>query len=405
LESEFPIFDLINSLKMKPIKSFVILFLMWAVAQSSFAQPYQIGHTTINFTDPTRNNRVIATEIYYPSDVAGDNVVMTTASGTFPVLSFGHGFVMTWDAYQNFWSALVPNGYIMVFPKTEGSISPSHLEFGKDLAFVTDQMTVLNNEATSLFYNRISTMNAVMGHSMGGGASFLAAQLNSNIKTIVNFAPAETNPSAVSAAASLTIPALVFSGVNDCVTPPNAHQIPMYNGLSSTCKTLISIIGGSHCQMANSNFLCNVGESSCSPQPTISRAVQQTKINTYLLPWLDYQLKGNCSQGSLFDSQITTDNAITFQKNCIQCNNLDTDISVLDGDIKVYPNPFNAFVKISGSVGKEYQITLYDSNAKHILEKSFITAVTIETTVLAKGIYFYAITAEGKKVLEGKIIK
>lgn len=390
---------------MRHSKLLSFVFLLFTTCWAAFAQPFQVGHTTINFTDATRGNRIIATEIYYPADVSGDNVALTSVAGDFPVLSFGHGFVMTWDAYQNFWTTLVPNGYIMVFPKTEGSLSPSHLDFGKDLAFVVDQMNLLNSNNTSIFYNRISIMNAVMGHSMGGGASFLAAQLNSNIKTIVNFAPAETNPSAISAAASLTIPALVFSGVNDCVTPPNVHQIPMYNGLFSTCKTLISIIGGSHCQMANSNFLCNVGESSCSPQPTISRAIQHNIINTYLLPWLNYQLKGNCSQGSLFDSQITTDNAITFQKNCIQCNNLDTPISVSDNTIKVYPNPFNAFVKISGTIGKEYQITLYDSNAKHVLEKTFITAATIETTVLAKGIYFYTITAEGKKVLEGKIIK
>lgn len=389
---------------MKPVKLFVALFLI-GITPIGWAQPFQIGHTTINFTDPTRNNRVIATEIYYPSDVAGDNVVMTATSGTFPVLSFGHGFVMTWDAYQNFWNALVPNGYIMMFPKTEGTISPSHLDFGKDLAFVLEQMTVLNNNATSVFYNRISTMNAVMGHSMGGGASFLAAQLSSTIKTIVNFAPAETNPSAVNAAASIGIPALIFSGANDCVTPPNAHQIPMYNALSSTCKTLLSIVGGSHCQMANNNFLCNVGESSCSPQPTISRAVQQTIINSYLLLWLDYQLKGNCSQGVLFDNQITTDNTITYQKNCLQCNGLSVAVTLTDNVIKVYPNPASDFVNITGMPGMIYHIKIYDSNAKIISDKSFTGLTSIETSDLAQGTYFYSIVHAGKVIGNGKIIK
>ena len=85
------------------------------------AQPYQIGHTTLTFVDASRSNRSIATEIYYPADVAGDNVAVTSQNATqFPSLVFGHGFVMTWDAYQNFWNALVPNGYIIAFPKTEG---------------------------------------------------------------------------------------------------------------------------------------------------------------------------------------------------------------------------------------------------------------------------------------------
>ncbi|MFN3753843.1 T9SS type A sorting domain-containing protein [Flavobacterium sp.] len=390
---------------MKDIKLHFFVFFLLTFSGVALAQPFQIGHATINFTDPARGNRVIATEIYYPSDISGDNVAMTATAGDFPVLSFGHGFVMTWDAYQNFWTSLVPNGYIMVFPKTEGSFSPSHLDFGKDLAFVIDQMNLLNNDNTSIFYNRISIMNSVMGHSMGGGASFLAAQLNSSIKTIVNFAPAETNPSAVSAAASVTIPALIFSGINDCVTPPNVHQIPMYNSLSGTCKTLINIIGGSHCQMANSNFFCNVGEGSCSPQPTISRAIQHNIINTYLLPWLHYQLKGNCSQGTLFDSQILVDTAITYQKNCIQCVDLGIDTSGLNNRIKVYPNPINDFLEINGAEGKQYQIQLYDSQAKLVLEKSFTTTTTIETSVLAKGIYIYTIVEEGKTALEGKIIK
>jgi len=382
-----------------------LIFLVFSLF-SGYAQPFQIGHVTVNFTDVSRNNRVVATEIYYPSDVVGDNVAITsTSSVAFPVLSFGHGFVMTWDAYQNYWNFLVPNGYIMVFPKTEGSFSPSHLDFGKDLSFVLEQMSVLGNTSSSIFYNRVSTMNAVMGHSMGGGASFLAAQLNPNIKTLVNFASAETNPSAIQAAGTIAIPALLFSGVNDCVTPPNTNQIPMYNGLISNCKTLLNIIGGSHCQMANSNFFCGVGESSCSPQPTITRTVQQNIINNYLLLWLDYQLKGNCNQGNAFDTQILTDNAVTFQKNCIQCNTLSTENISIDNQIKIYPNPVKDFINITGNLGNEYQIKIYDSSSKLIVEKKFISDTSIDTSKLSNAIYMYSIQKNGKIISNGKFIK
>lgn len=390
---------------MKIVKFKITLILLFAV-YLGFSQPFQIGHTTINFTDSSRSNRVIAAEIYYPSDVAGDNVAMTTSTSvTFPVLSFGHGFVMTWDAYQNYWNFLVPNGYIMVFPKSEGSFSPSHLDFGKDLSFVLEQITVLGNNSTSIFYNRISTMNAVMGHSMGGGASFLAAQLNPNIKALVNFAPAETTPSAIQAAASISIPSLIFSGLNDCVTPPNTNQIPMYDGLTSSCKTLISIIGGSHCQMANSNFFCGFGELSCSPQPTITRTAQQSSINSYLLPWLDFQLKGNCSQGSAFDTQILGDNSITFQKNCIQCNTLNIDTLGVNHRINIFPNPAKDYITISGVIGMKYQINIYDISAKLILAKEFTTETTLETSNLSKGIYSYSVENQDKISSTGKFCK
>ena len=379
---------------------------MLLVVQLGFSQLYQVGHTTVNFTDPSRSNRVIATEIYYPADVAGDNVAMTTSTtAAFPVLCFGHGFVMTWDAYQNYWSFLVPKGYIMAFPKTEGSLSPSHLDYGKDLAFVVDQMTLLGNTSSSVFYNRVSPMNAVMGHSMGGGAAFLAAQLSANIKTLVTMAPAETNPSAIQAATAIAIPALLFAGGNDCVTPPNTNQIPMYNGLGSTCKTLLTIIGGSHCQMANSNFLCGVGESSCTPQPTITRTAQQAIINTYLLPWLDFQLKGNCTQGNAFDTQIVADTGIAFQKNCIQCNNLAVTTVENNHPITIAPNPAKEFMTITGREGVTYQITVYDSTAKQLLSKAFTTETTIATENLPKGIYWYALQSNEKTIRTGKFIK
>ena len=391
-------------MKFRNIHLAIICFLI--ASNFSYAQLFQVGHTTITFIDVSRSNRNIVAEIYYPSDTVGDNVAITNASTVaFPVLCFGHGFVMTWDAYQNFWSFLVPKGYIMVFPKTEGSLSPSHIDFGKDLSFLINKMNELGNNPSSIFYNRISSMNCVMGHSMGGGASFLAAQLNSNIKTLLNFSPAETNPSAIQAASSISIPSLIFAGVNDCVTPPNTNQIPMYNGLVSTCKTLISIVGGSHCQMANNNFFCGIGESSCTPQPTITRTVQQNIINSYILPWLDYQLKGNCTQGNLFDNQIVVDNSITFQKNCIQCNSLDVDNSILRNQIVLTPNPAKDFITISGKVGEVYQISIFDMLAKRIIAKEFISETIINTSEFARGIYTYSIKNRNNYSSKGKFIK
>jgi len=390
---------------MKKYLHFTIGLLFFSA--SLFGQVYQIGHTTITFVDASRNNRSIPTEIYYPADTNGDNVPLTTQNALqFPSLVFGHGFVMTWDAYQNFWSALVPNGYIMAFPKTEGSLSPSHLEFGKDLAFIINELNQLGSQSSSLFYNRVSTFNAVMGHSMGGGASFLAVPLNSNIKTLVNFAPAETNPSAISAAASVTIPTLIFAGANDCVTPPNTNQLPMYNAVSSSCKTYISLIGGNHCQMAQNNILCNFGEATCSPSATISRAVQHAIIFSYLLPWLNYQLKGVCSQGTLFDTQIISDNTITFLKNCIQCSPLESDNLELDKNkIIVFPNPVNDSLEIKGIALMKYEIRIFDSNSKIVYKGDFKENLKLEVSKFSSGIYYYEIKDEFNKREKGKFIK
>ena len=50
------------------------------------------GHFNTTYQDPSRGNRNIETEVYYPATTAGDNTPM--ASRLISVIVFGHGFVM-----------------------------------------------------------------------------------------------------------------------------------------------------------------------------------------------------------------------------------------------------------------------------------------------------------------------
>jgi dienelactone hydrolase len=293
---------------------------MLLACTSITAQVFPIGHTQITYTDPARGGRSIQTEIYYPATSAGEATLV--AGGTFPVIVFGHGFVMTWDAYQNFWTDLVPQGYILAFPRTEGSISPVHAEFGKDLAFlVTKLQSESSSNASSLFYNHVNSKSAIMGHSMGGGSSFLAAANNTLITTMVSFAAANTSPSSITAAQNVSVPSLVFSGQNDCVAPTNAHQQKMYDSLASSCKTFINVKGGAHCEFANNNFNCNFGQSTCSPSPTITRAQQQDVTSDFLKLWLAYYLKDDCASRTIFNDSLVASPRITYQQSCAVYSN------------------------------------------------------------------------------------
>lgn len=304
------------------MKRFLLVLAVFS-SISAFAQPFEIGHTTITFNDPARSGgfgsgggpgRQIQSEIYYPADVTGTDVAFT--SGDFPVIVFGHGFVMAWDAYANIWEELVPQGYILVFPRTEGGFSPSHDEFGLDLALLVTKMQEQDTTASSIFETHVSSKSAIMGHSMGGGASFLAAASNANIETVIGLAPAETTPSAVSAAALVTVPTLVFSGSGDAVTPPADHHLPIYNSVSSACKNFVSITGGAHCYFANSNFNCDFGEGSSGGSITVSRPEQHQILYDIVTPWLDYQLKGNCASNNAFYDLLDTDPRIVATKDC-----------------------------------------------------------------------------------------
>ncbi|MGW0915161.1 hypothetical protein ACWD1Z_25925 [Streptomyces sp. NPDC002784] len=78
-----------------------------------------------------------------------------------------------------------------------------------------------NGTAGSRFENAVAVRHlALSGHSMGAGAAVLAAQRNPAVSSVSLLAAAETNPSAVAAAAQLTLPPQFLAGSRDTVTPP-----------------------------------------------------------------------------------------------------------------------------------------------------------------------------------------
>ncbi len=307
------------------MKNITLLFLLVCSTLIGFSQSFEIGHTTITFNDASRTGgfgsgggagRQIQSEIYYPAATAGDDVAI--ANGEFPVIIFGHGFVMAWDAYQNIWEEFVPEGYVFVFPRTEGGFSPSHDEFGLDLSLLVDKMQAENDDMSSIFYNSLTDKSAIMGHSMGGGAAMLAAENNTSIETVIGLAPAETTPSAISAAPQISVPALIFSGSSDGVTPAVDHHQPIYDGLGSSCKYFLSITGGAHCYFANSNFNCDFGEGTSSTGITVTREEQHATTFLHLKTWLEYRLKNICGSLTEFQSDLVASTDVVNQTSCTE---------------------------------------------------------------------------------------
>ena len=375
----------------------VLSFILWNTIYSQ----HQIGYTTISFSDQHRNNRTIETEIYYPAAVAGENT--TAIQDSFPVIVFGHGFVIKWDAYQNIWDEIVPRGYIMVFPRTEGNaFSTNHQEFGWDLQFLITAIQQEGANLNSSLYNVVATESALMGHSMGGGAAFLAADSlsnngNQNLKTLIGLAPAESSSNGVSSinsALSVTKPSLIFSGSQDGVTPPEEHHIPMYDSLASDCKTFINVVGGAHCYFSNSNTNCDFGESSSSSEISITRTEQHQIMFDFLNNWLDYTLKYDCNAFDLFNDSLNVSNRITNNQICmanptpIIVDNSGTLTSSVTGVSYVWhlngtPIPNSNQVSISVSQPGDYEVEVFFANS--CSETSLIHTILV-TSVKSIGI-------------------
>jgi hypothetical protein len=360
------------------------------------AQNFPVGHRTENFMDPARNNRPVPSEVYYPGVTAGDNVDL--ANGVFPVISFGHGFLMTYDAYLYLKNALVPLGYIIVYTKTESGFAPDHLAFGKDLAFLVVQMQTEGNSATSPFFGHIDSTSAIMGHSMGGGASFLASENNTIPTVMVTFAAAETVPSAIHAATQVTMPSLVFSADKDCVAPPAQNQVPMYDSLASDCKVFISITGGGHCYFADYNFQCSLGEIGCQQNFTITRDEQHEISLDFLIPYLSFYLKNDYSSWITFTDSLQSSTRITYMKSC----NL-SGVTITRAGVKfhVFPNPANDQITVTSDDPNEQIRSIVIRSLTGITVLTMQTGLTagnektcIDLSDFPRGVYFLEV--EGK---------
>lgn len=344
------------------------------------AQPFAVGTRSVEFVDAERNRTVPCT-VHYPSVNGG--VAGAFASGTFPVLVHGHGFVMAVDAYTNLRDGFVPRGYILVLPTTEGGFSPSHATFGADLRFLVEAMQAAHTDPTSPFFGHVAPATALLGHSMGGGASFLAASGNASIQTVVNFAAAETNPSAIAAAASVEVPTLVFAAEEDRVTPPGTNQLPMYEALSVPCKAYVSVNGGGHCYFAASSLTCTFGESALGAQFSISRAEQHDIVNDIAGLWLDHFLRDDQPAWSAFSDSLLLSTRITGERTC-----LSTEVDPLDARnmLEVYPVPTADVLYVSTPERPE-QMLVRDIQGRVVLRIADQGLGTINVQALPDGCY------------------
>ncbi|NSW44548.1 MAG: T9SS type A sorting domain-containing protein [Bacteroidales bacterium] len=376
-----------------------------------YAQPYQVGHISMSFYDPARNNREVSTEIYYPSLITGDNVPV--APGVFPYLVFGHGFLMGASDYTKLSDSLVSEGYIVIYVTTCMTVFTSdHETFRLDLAFISSIFYSLNSNISSSFYGKIIDKKAIIGHSMGGGCTVLAAQNNPNINAIICLSPlGTTNPSAISVADLVNVPALIIGASGDSVCPANTMGIPIYDSLSSTCKVFISIIGGGHCLFGNnSNGACSLGESASGSSITITNDQQNDATLDFMIPWLNYHLKNDQNSIISFFDSLQISPRVETMNSCLINSYIDIqDNSQLSVNCFIHEDNLNIVVYNVTGENLKIQIidvlgkVVYNEIEQHHYNEEYVSSI-ININQLNKGIYIVKI-CDDKKMKSLKIIK
>lgn len=259
-------------------------FSMAAFAQgSSLSQPgrYRAGFRTVTVT--RANSTTFTARLFYPATTAGQNTTYDGSGAPYPAITFGHGFFQTVSTYQSTLEHLATHGYFVIATNSESGLFPNHQNFANDLRTSLDYLTQENSNSASTLFNQVAINNfGASGHSMGGGASILAASQDTRIKALANLAAAETNPSATAAMSGVTAPAMLISGSADTIVPVSSNGQLMYNAVT-TPKILPIIQGAWHCGFQDGNgFGCDSGTITREQQLRESRRLLTAFFNLYL---------------------------------------------------------------------------------------------------------------------------
>ena len=189
-----------------PTLSAVLLVM---ASSTSFAQPiappdelgpFAVGRTTFEVVDPSRDDRTLTVDAWYPVDsadavgvpasvydlifatlespVALDSPLVSVEGGPFPLVAFSHG--NNGIRFQSFFltEILASHGFVVVAPDHAGNTAGDLIFPGPpfetrdrplDVSLVISRMLEKNDDPGDLFFQSLDGIRiGVMGHSFGG---------------------------------------------------------------------------------------------------------------------------------------------------------------------------------------------------------------------------------------------
>ena len=165
--------------------------------------------------------------IYYPT---------TTTEGRFGGVAIVPGFTESQSAISWYGPRLASQGFVVFTIDTNGifDFPPAR---GDQLLAALTYLTTKSTVVDRVDPNRL----AVMGHSMGGGASLDAASKNKALKAAIPLAGWNTT---TDWSGNVT-PTLVVACQNDSIAPVASHSKPFYNSLTAK-KAYLELAGADH---------------------------------------------------------------------------------------------------------------------------------------------------------------
>lgn len=285
---------------------FAVCVVILLLVPPAFSQPENDGPFRAGWTSQTllRGSRSLACRIYYPATAEGSETPADSTGG-YPIIAFGHGFFMQTGYYLSHFRHLATHGFVVIAPQFPDT---QHEQLADDLLFCVDYMRQQASVPSSRFHRLIDTSAVgLSGHSMGGGASLLAAARDSRVDVVAPLAAAETNPSAINIMNRIAAVVYLISGGSDGITPLATHQQPMYQQ-ARPVKALPVILQANHTRFMDTNLF-----DFTDPNGTLSRPQQLLITRRYLTSVFHLILKKQPDYWAYaFGDSARSDPSLTF---------------------------------------------------------------------------------------------
>lgn len=239
--------------------------------------------------DPERGAAFSAL-VYYPAPVAGEGAPVSAEGAPHPAIAFGHGFLQEPTRYRGTLAHLASWGFVVIATESQAGLATDHAQFAADLSASLSFLEQAAGDGASPFHDRVRTEGfGASGHSMGGGASVLAAADDGRIAALANLAAAETRPSAVQAMRSVAAPVHLIVGSEDAIVPPSSTR-RMYDAARAP-RLLTTIVGGSHCGFQSDPFPigCDRGSLPADEQLALTNHLLTAFFRLYLADADDWE--------------------------------------------------------------------------------------------------------------------
>lgn len=381
------------------LRSFA-LFLLGSLSIFAQPDPGTLGPQSQGWYNETvtRESRSMNCRIYYPALSDGENAPIDATQGQYPIIAFGHGFLMQTGYYISLLKQLSSHGFIVIAPQFSDT---QHGELGKDLIACLNHIKNLSRTPGNRFFNLADTSRTgVSGHSMGGGASLLSTIYDTTIIVAAPFAAAETTPTIIGSINNTKSWIYLISAQNDGITPPATTQIPMYNNTPGK-KGLLALKGGNHTKFMDTGIF-----DWTDPRGYLSRTRQIYLSQKYLTAVMRYLLKGENYYGTFaFGDSVAADTSVIMETTV----GVNDDPQTTPQGFTVsqnYPNPFNPVTRVDYTLPVPSRVTVevfrITGEEVAILESGIVERGTHSFGIdagklgLTSGVYIYRVSATGE---------